>query len=73
MATQGVPIEKIQRKALPEFEETESGVIEGVREAGLFNVALNDVNQYGPHAMIAVLGIIAIITGLCLGIAMIVF
>jgi hypothetical protein len=44
-----------------------------VREAGLFNVALNDVNQYGPHAMIAVLGIIAIITGLCLGIAMIVF
>ena len=45
MATQGVSIEKIQRKALPEYEETESGVIEGVREAGLFNVALNDVNQ----------------------------
>jgi hypothetical protein len=58
---------------LPEFEETESGVIEGIRESGFFNVALNDVNQYGPHAMIAVLGIIAIITGLCLGIAMIVF
>ena len=39
---------------------------EGIAEAGFLNVALNDVNQYGPHAMVMLLGIFASLTGLIL-------
>ena len=39
---------------------------EGIAEAGFLNVALNDVNQYGPHAMVMLLGIFASLTGLVL-------
>ncbi|MEO2115262.1 MAG: hypothetical protein ABGX21_02965, partial [Candidatus Poseidoniia archaeon] len=35
------------------------------------NVALDDANQYGPHAMIMLLGLVSILTGLVLGLAMI--
>jgi len=40
-------------------------------EDGFLSVALDDANQYGPHAMIMLLGLISIMTGLALGLAMI--
>ena len=40
-------------------------------EDGFLSVALDDANQYGPHAMIMLLGLISIMTGLTLGLAMI--
>jgi uncharacterized membrane protein len=43
----------------------------GVMEDGFLSVALDDANQYGPHAMIILLGFVSIMTGLALGIAMI--
>jgi len=46
-------------------------MIEGVIEDGFLNVALDDANQYGPHAMIMLLGLVSILTGLVLGLAMI--
>jgi hypothetical protein len=66
--------ERIQRRPPPYFEETDSGLVSGMLSDGnLLDVALNDTNQYGPHAMIVVLGIVATITGVLLGIAMIIF
>ena len=38
----------------------------GIMHGGLLNVAVKDINQYGPHAMIALLGIVSGITGLLL-------
>ena len=58
--------ERIPRRPLPYFEESEEGMKEGIAEAGFLNVALNDVNQYGPHAMVMLLGIFASLTGLIL-------
>ena len=58
--------ERIPRSPLPDFEESESGVIGAISEDGFLNVALNDSNQYGPHAMIILLGIVASITGIVL-------
>jgi|TARA_B100001540_G_scaffold317779_1_gene352837 hypothetical protein len=58
--------ERIPRRPLPDFEESESGVIGAISEDGFLNVALNDSNQYGPHAMIILLGIVASITGIVL-------
>ena len=58
--------ERIPRTPLPDFEESESGVIGAISEDGFLNVALNDSNQYGPHAMIILLGIVASITGIVL-------
>jgi len=46
-------------------------MIGGVIEDGFLNVALDDANQFGPHAMIMLLGIVSILTGLALGLAMI--
>jgi hypothetical protein len=63
--------ERIPRRPVPYFEETESGMVSGILEDGFLNVALNDTNQYGPHAMIVVLGIVATLTGLALGLVMI--
>ena len=57
---------KIKKRPLPEFNDTESGIIEGILEDGFLNVALNDSNQFGPHAMIILLGVIASVTGLIL-------
>jgi hypothetical protein len=65
------PIERIPRREPPEFHQSEASIIGGVIEDGFLNVALDDANQYGPHAMIMLLGIVSIMTGLALGFAMI--
>jgi phage-related minor tail protein len=64
-------IERIPRREPPEFHQSEASMIEGVIEDGFLNVALDDANQYGPHAMIMLLGLVSILTGLVLGLAMI--
>ena len=58
--------ERKPRRPPPDFEESESGVIGAISEDGFLNVALNDSNQYGPHAMIILLGIVASVTGIVL-------
>ena len=60
--------ERIPRRTAPHFEELpeDVGVIEGIMSGGFLNVAINDSNKYGPHAMIALLGVVATITGLAL-------
>jgi len=58
--------ERIPRRPLPEFEEVEDGLIGGLSSGGLLKVALDDVNQYGPHAMIILLVIMATVTGIAL-------
>jgi hypothetical protein len=63
-------IERIKKRPLPEFHDTDSGIIGGIVEDGLLNVALNDSNQFGPHAMIILLGLAASITGIVLLFAM---
>jgi len=57
---------RIKKRPLPEFNDTDSGIIEGILEDGFLNVALNDSNQFGPHAMIILLGVFASVTGLIL-------
>ena len=64
-------IERIPRRDPPEFHQSEASMIGGVIEDGFLNVALDDANQFGPHAMIMLLGIVSILTGLALGLAMI--
>jgi len=59
-------VERIKKRPLPEFNNTDSGIIEGILEDGFLNVALNDSNQFGPHAMIILLGIVSSVTGLVL-------
>ena len=59
-------IERIPRRPPPEFNHSESSFISGVIEEGFLNVALDDVNQYGPHAMIMLLFAVASITALLL-------
>ena len=58
--------ERIPRRPLPEFEEVDDGLIAGLSSGGLLKAALDDVNQYGPHAMIILLVIMATITGVAL-------
>ena len=58
--------ERIPRREAPDFEESEAGMVEAISEDGFLNVALNDSNQYGPHAMIMLLGIFASVTGIVL-------
>jgi hypothetical protein len=58
--------ERIKKRPLPDFNDTEAGIVEGILEDGFLNVALNDSNQYGPHAMIILLGVVATVTGLIL-------
>jgi hypothetical protein len=62
--------ERIKRRPLPKFHESELGLMSAIREDGFLNVALDDSNQYGPHAMIILLGLISSFTGLTLLIAM---
>ena len=64
--------ERIQRRDTRYFEESDSGMVSSILEDGFLNVALDDANQYGPHAMIVLLGIVATVTGLLLGIAIII-
>ena len=58
--------ERIPRPPPPDFEESEAGMMEAISEDGFLDVALNDVNQYGPHAMVMLLGVFASLTGLVL-------
>ncbi|CAI8170535.1 MAG: Uncharacterised protein [Methanobacteriota archaeon] len=55
--------ERIPRRPLPEFREVNGGVIKAITEDGLLGTALEDKNQYGPHAMIILLMIVATVTG----------
>ncbi len=59
-------IERIPRRAPPEFEETDSGIYEGIVGPGLLKVALEDSNQYDPHAMIFLLFAVAGATALAI-------
>ena len=58
--------ERIPRRPPPDFYHSESSIIQGVMEEGFLNVALDDANQYGPHAMIMLLLAVASITALFL-------
>ena len=57
---------RIPRRPPPEFEESDEDMMSGISEGGFLDVALNDVNQYGPHAMVMLLGVFASLTGLVL-------
>ena len=59
-------VERIPRRPPPEFEESDKDMMSGISEGGFIDVALNDVNQYGPHAMVMLLGVFASLTGLVL-------
>ena len=61
-----LPVERIPRRPAPEFQESEASMIGGVIEDGFLNVALDDVNQYGPHAMIMLLFAVASVTAIIL-------
>jgi len=63
--------ERIPRREAPDFRDSEDGLISSIVEDGFLNVALDDANQYGPHAMIVFLGFASIMTGSILGLAMI--
>ena len=60
--------DRIPRRKLSEYEEVEDGVAAGIFQHGwkIWKVALDDTNQYGPHAMILLLVITATITGVIL-------
>ena len=58
--------ERIPRCPPPDYEESEEGMMGAISDAGFLSVALNDANQYGPHAMVMLLGIFASLTGLVL-------
>jgi len=66
LRTNVAPTERIPRREAPVFEESEAGMMGAISEDGFINVALNDSNQYGPHAMIMMLGIFASVTGIIL-------
>jgi len=55
--------ERIPRRPLPQFDEIEGGLLAAISRDGLFGTALEDRNQYGPHGMIILLFVVAMITG----------
>ncbi|MEC7708401.1 MAG: hypothetical protein VYA39_01610 [Candidatus Thermoplasmatota archaeon] len=61
-----VSAEKIPRRELPEFNESEESLVGGLIEDGFLRVALDDANQYGPHAMIILLFAVATFTAMAL-------
>ena len=63
--------DRIPRRQAPEFRDSDDGMISSILDDGFLRVALDDANQYGPHAMILLLGIVSIMTGLVLFLAMI--
>ena len=63
--------ERIPRREAPDFRDSEDGLISSIVDDGFLNVALDDANQYGPHAMIVFLGFASVLTGSILGLAMI--
>ena len=60
------PSERIPRRPLPEFQESEDSLLGAIVEDGFFSVALDDSNQYGPHAMIMLLFAVATVTAIFL-------
>ena len=58
--------ERIPRRPPPEFNESDASIIGGVIEDGFLRVALDDANQYGPHAMIMLLFAVASVTAILL-------
>ncbi len=72
MSGQSLPLrkgERIPRKPLPKYEEVDGGLVAGIMAHGIkiWKVALDDENQYGPHAMIALLILMSTFTGAILG------
>ena len=63
--------DRIPRRQAPEFRDSDDGMISSILDDGFLRVALDDANQYGPHAMILLLGIVSIMTGLVLFLGMI--
>lgn len=65
MGEDAAPAERIPRRPLTNFQELETGVIGGIFGSGwqIWRVALDDDNQYGPHAMIVLLLLMSLITG----------
>ena len=63
--------ERIPRRDPPAFEELEdANLMTAIREHGLFRTALSDSNQFGPQGMILMLVITATLTGIALGLLM---
>ena len=55
--------ERIPRRPLPQFDEIEGGLMTAISKDGLLGTSLHDRNQYGPHGMIILLFLVALITG----------
>ena len=57
--------ERIPRRPLPKYNEVDGGLISGITSQGwmIWKVALDDENQYGPHAMIVLLLLMSTFTG----------
>ena len=71
MAGKTLPLrdgERIPRRPPPTFEEFEGEPAAGILAQGwrIWKVALDDSNQYGPHAMVVLLILMASITGIVL-------
>jgi len=66
MATKSGPVERIPRRPPPDFRESDDSLFTGVMKDGFLNVALDDANQFGPHAMIMLLFAVATITAIAL-------
>lgn len=62
--------DRIPRRQAPEFRNSDEGMISSILDDGFLRVALDDANQYGPHAMILLLGLVSTLTGLLLSLAM---
>lgn len=60
------PSERIPRRPPPEFQESEDSLWGSIVEDGFISVALDDSNQYGPHAMIMLLFAVATVTAIIL-------
>ncbi|HJM45214.1 MAG TPA: hypothetical protein QF644_04620 [Candidatus Poseidoniaceae archaeon] len=72
MSGQSLPLrkgERVPRRPLPKYEEVDGGLVAGITAHGwkIWRVALDDENQYGPHAMIALLLLMSTFTGAILG------
>ncbi len=55
--------ERIPRRPLPQFDEVEGGLLAAISRDGLLGTSLDDRNQYGPHGMIILLFLVALVTG----------
>ena len=62
--------DRIPRRQAPEFRDSDEGMISSILDDGFLRVALDDANQYGPHAMILLLGLDSTLTGLLLSLAL---